>query len=66
MDKDGFAAEVENVTRNIRKSKSISFLDLEKAKKRREEAKASEDRIQQAIQERRKVKERELSEVFMN
>ena len=27
LDMDGFAAEVENVTRNIRKSKSISFFD---------------------------------------
>ena len=27
LDKDGFAAEVENATRNIRKSKSISFFD---------------------------------------
>ena len=27
LDKDGFAAECENATRNIRKSKSISFFD---------------------------------------
>ena len=49
LGKDGFADEVENVARNMRKSKSISFLDQMQAQKRKEEAKASEDRIQLMI-----------------